>query len=374
MKFKSWIMPIGIVMGIIFLYQITSNKNGSVKFEDLALGKETTSLYLSKADGRVIHCSDLDNLNICLEDYQNIRVNTPIILWLGNSQLHAVNQFSPGEETAAPELHRRFFDTGNYFLTLSQPNASLQEHYLFFAYLLDNLPIKTLVLPLVFDDMREEGIRMNLSDALSDKNTAKLLNVSKVGRSIINTKNSKDAANYDLAALKDTPQKQVESVLNKNLKILWPLWAERPSLRGKFFNYLFQIRNTVFQINPSSIRNMIPGRYAKNIQSLSALLDLAFAHQVKVMLYIAPLRNDVQIPYDLNEYTSFKDDVSLISKKKSVTLLDLEGLVPNELWGNKESTSLNGNLEFDFMHFQEGGHRLLAEALFRGLTKLDVSP
>ena len=217
MKFKSWIMPIGIIMGIIFLYQITSNKNGSVKFEDLALGEETTSLYLSKADGRVIHCSDLDDLNICLEDYQNIRVNTPIILWLGNSQLHAVNQFSPGEETAAPELHRRFFDTGNYFLTLSQPNASLQEHYLFFAYLLNNLPIKTLVLPLVFDDMREEGIRMNLSDALSDKNTAKLLNVSKVGRSIINAKNSKDAANYDLAALKDTPQKRVESVLNKNI-------------------------------------------------------------------------------------------------------------------------------------------------------------
>ncbi len=55
----------------------------------------------------------------------------PVTLWLGNSQIHAINRFSPGEETASPELHRLFFRLNHYFLTFSQANANLQEHYLF---------------------------------------------------------------------------------------------------------------------------------------------------------------------------------------------------------------------------------------------------
>ena len=34
------------------------------------------------------------------------------------------------------------------------------------------------------------------------------------------------------------------------------------------FVSLYQIRNFVFQINPSSIRNMIPGSYVKNLNAL----------------------------------------------------------------------------------------------------------
>jgi len=33
------------------------------------------------------------------------------------------------------------------------------------------------------------------------------------------------------------------------------------------------------------------------------------------------------------------------------------------LWGRKDATSANGTPELDFMHFQAGGHRLLAGAM-----------
>ena len=36
-------------------------------------------------------------------------------------------------------------------ITFSQPNANLQEHYVLFEYLRHRLPVRTLILPLVFD-------------------------------------------------------------------------------------------------------------------------------------------------------------------------------------------------------------------------------
>lgn len=374
MKLKTWVLPVGIILGFFFLYWTTLKENRSTNFRDLALGEETTSIYSSKTINRAVHCRDLTNINICLEDYQKIKTNMPVILWLGNSQIHAINKFSNGEETATPELHRRFFELGHYFLTFSQANASLQEHYLFFAYLLDHFPIKKLILPLVFDDMREEGIRKELSDALNHPNTIQLLTTSKIGTDLINAGTYKSATNYNLHNPEGTLQGHIEDILNTNLESVWLLWAERPKLRARIFNYLYQIRNTILGINSSSIRKIIPGRYDKNIKSLNAILDLASRYQVQVMLYIAPLRNDVKTPYNLNEYNSFKSNVLLIAQKHKVALLNFEGLIPSELWGSRPSNYYTDNLDLDFMHFQEGGHRLLADEIFRELIELDVNP
>lgn len=369
MKIINFTIPLGIILGIIFLYQIIQNRSEEINFEDLALGKDTTTVYLSKANGRVIHCRDLKDIDICLKDYNTLKVSVPVTLLLGNSQLHAINKFLPGNETVAPELHRRFFNYDEYFLTLSQANANLQEHYLLFAYLLNRLPIKKLALPLVFDDMREEGIRNSISNALKDPSTIKYIVESKTGQNLINTSENKKISNYDVAALEGTVQENVENILNKNLEKIWPLWSERQKMRGTLFNYLYKARNTLFGINASSIRKIIPGRYAKNIGSLSAILKLASKQNIQVILYIAPLRNDVKIPYDLAEYNKFKSDISLISKQYNNKILNLENLVPAELWGSKESTSLKKTTEIDFMHFQDGGHRLLADALFHALVE-----
>ena len=45
------------------------------------------------------------------------------------------------------------------------------------------------------------------------------------------------------------------------------------------------------------------------------------------------------------------------------SFVDLEALVPPELWGEKLSTSLDGQAEIDFMHFRGAGHTLLAREL-----------
>ena len=81
------------------------------------------------------------------------------------------------------------------------------------------------------------------------------------------------------------------------------------------------------------------------------------------MVYVAPLRNDVEPPYIASEYLKFKDDIENLSKKYGATYVNFEGLVPPKYWGEKSTTNLTETKELDFMHFQAGGHKILANYL-----------
>ncbi|MDB2531613.1 hypothetical protein N9Y07_03795 [Alphaproteobacteria bacterium] len=357
---------LGLFVGIVLLYQVLPEEQEKKRFEDLALGTENTA-SLGRADGLAVHCYDLNDAHECLKSYQRTASGQKVLLWLGNSQVHAINQFKPGQETAAPDLHRRFRVNGEYFLTFSQPNASLQEHYLLFAYLINRLPIKTLVLPVVFDDMREDGIRTSLIDAFKDYRTLDSLKSSEIGRILIENHGDQDVTGNELAALEETLQEHSEKALNSILEDAWSVWAERPALRGNFMGWLYEFRNLVLGINPTSTRKMIRGRYAKNRDALIAVLELAASQEVKVLVYVVPLRNDVKVPYDPLEYASFKTEMSSLARQNGSSFVDLENLVPAHLWGTKDSTTIGGGQELDFMHFQAGGHRLLANALYNKL-------
>ena len=183
-KILDWRLLLGCLLGIIFLYiALHSNKEVS-DFDELALGTENI-VTLGKVDDLAIHCHDLNDFDNCLLSYEKGGDERPVLLWLGNSQVHAINQYKSGDETAAPELHRRFQAQGDYFLTLSQPNANLLEHYLLFAFALNRLPVTMLTLPIVFDDMREDGIRVSLIDALKDQGTVDLLYRTTIGQQLI---------------------------------------------------------------------------------------------------------------------------------------------------------------------------------------------
>jgi hypothetical protein len=362
----TWLsLALGISLGISLLYLFVSGRQDSIRFEELALGAETT-LALAHVDGIPIHCRDLNDAEHCLDGYRTSGQGRDVVLWLGNSQVHAINQIKPGDETAAPVLHHDLQDKDVYFLTFSQPNANLQEHYVLFHYLLDLLPLRSLVLPVVFDDMRNTGIRTSLIGVMSEPAVNKRLGMTQIGRRQLADHGDQDTAGNDMAALDDTIQEKSEKYLNQKLSEVWPVWATRPDLRGKLFLYLYQFRNWVLRINPSSTRKMLPGRYALNKQALEAILDEARRRNIDVLVYIVPLRSDVKVPYDLEEYQSFKEEIQDIALEKGVRFANLETVVPANLWG----TSDGGGQILDFMHFQAGGHKLLAGALYKELMAL----
>lgn len=358
---------VGGLIGLGFLYYLLPEKRVEGKFEELALGKENT-VSLTKVNGRFIHCHDLNDGSNCIDSYRN--QNKDVVLWLGNSQVHAINQKKPGDETAAPILHRHLEANNKYLIVFSQPNASLQEHYLLFEYLTNQLPVTTLVLPVVFDDLRETGIRFSLLDVFESLSVSGRLGKTPIGRSLLANQGDRDSAGNDMTALDETLQEQTEEFLNVGLSSMWQVWDQRSTLRGYVMHSLYLFRNWIFGIDPSSTRKMLPGRYIRNMQAMEAILKSAIEQDVAVLLYIVPLRDDVKIPYELKQYDRFKYEVQSIAEKHKVKFVNLEKIVPPMYWGTKGSTTIGGGQELDFMHFQAKGHQLLADALYRELNVL----
>ena len=360
---------IGIIFGIFFLNFFLIDRKVEINFEELALGSDNkTSMGLE--NGESIHCYNLNDIKNCLLSYKKTDNKMPVILWLGNSQLHAINQPKVNDEVSSLLLHRKIKQIKRYLLTFSQPNANLQEHFLLFSYLINKFPIKTMILPIVFDDMREDVLRQGVKVALDDSETLETINKTFTGTNLISNINKKNSVGNLIKIEKKNIQNSFEDYLNKKLNDIWTLWNERPYLRSKLFVSIYKFRNSIFGINANTTRKMIKGSYKKNIKAYEDILYLAKINQIKILVYIPPIRNDIKIPYDINEYKNFKEKIKNIANKYNVNFASFENIVKSEFWGYSNSTNLSEELEFDFMHFKGEGHRLLADALFVEIRKM----
>jgi hypothetical protein len=350
-------LAMGLALGLLAVPLLTPPRLEN--FEDLALGQGTTAVYAT-VDGKPIHCKHMVDAQGCLDTHRRSG-GLPVILWLGNSQVHGINQYKEGEETAPAILFPRLRERGLHLVTFTQPNANLQEQLALYAYLESRLPIRSLILPVVFDDLRETGVRSDVLPVFEDPAARTVLEDSEVGRKLMARHVSQGEG--DLAALHETVQERSETALNDWLGAHSQLWSLRPQLRGQLFKQLYNLRNSLLGITAQSTRRMIPGRMELNFAAMSEILRRAEAAGIEALAYVVPLRDDVAVPYDLAEYAAFKQRVERLAEEGGARFANLERLVPAELWGTKGSTNLDGELEIDFMHFQSGGHRLLADRL-----------
>ena len=146
-------------------------------------------------------------------------------MWLGNSQLHAINQMSENDEPASALLSRKLLSDSTYLLTMSQANANLQEHYVILNYISKLIPLDILILPVVFDDLREIGLRQGVKElfdstyiyASEDQYLSQLLELDKNNESNLSKQN---IDNNDLAGLDGSIQQVVEDYLNQILETI----------------------------------------------------------------------------------------------------------------------------------------------------------
>lgn len=362
---RAKLMFIAILIGgIISFAALSSLFIGRITdFEDAStMGAQTTSIF-SRVNGYLIHCRDSRDGDECIEAAR-VRGVENLVLWLGNSQLHAINQWQKGEVNATPMLFRELKKDPNKLnldlITFSQPNANLQEHYVLFDYLMHKLPIKILILPVVFDDTREDGLRNGIDIFVDETNVKDDLSRVEIGKSLLEDRKNQPR-DSDTSGISNTLQEFIERSFNEWLEQHSDLWKARPEIRGWIFSEIYNIRNVVFGIKPTTKRKIIPIRYKKNLAAYEATLNLARENGIKVLVYIAPIRNDIDTPYLQDEYSKFKLDVQLLAEKYGANFSNLEGLIPSNLWGQKDSTGLSDKFgELDFMHFQAGGHKLLA--------------
>ena len=353
-------LAISFMMINYFLKSEDLNNNG-----DFALGKETQYYGAKHANGdkiHITHINGIEGLNNLKADWIK-RGKNKIILLMGNSQYHSINQMNDGDINLSEILYNTFQNQGIDFLTISFPNMNLQEQYLVIEYLND-LPIEILIIPVFMDDTRENIIRSEISEFVVNNpkiESRELIN------SYLKDKNTLIEKN-DLSGLSETLQEKVELKFNEILTENFLFWSQRASMRNQVFIYLYKTRNYIFNISAKTERKIIPDYYKNNLESLDLILKKR--SEFSTVLYIPPIRNDVSIPYDQYEYLEFKNKIQFMANKNEAHFLNLELALNNNVWGTKNGTNLLNKNELDFMHFKYEGHRELSNILYNFLQGL----
>ena len=347
---------IALIISLVVLSFLTKDQNQN--FDELAFGIETTGSNAKGENNDLIHIEKLNDFEELYSDWIS-RGKNEIILLLGNSQYHTINQMKKGDVVLSQILYDYYKKDDIDFITNSLPNVNLQEQYLIFEYFSRRLPIKLLILPVFMDDTREDDIRFGLPEYLK-----KNVNYSQ-NNSVIHKLFSTEIQQTqdDIAGLKETFQEKVEYSINQYLNKHSQKWSRRGSLRSELFIKLYRFRNSLFGITPSSKRKKITGPYKNNIYAYKLILGHCQSLGINALIYIPPIRNDVEIPYDKKEYIDFKNKIKNIAKMNDAYFLDFENIIPQEYWGSKASTAIDNDLETDFMHFQFKGHKILADTL-----------
>lgn len=339
-------------------------------FSTFALGTETVTYWAKDSNKNLIHISAIDSVgnNSIINSWTQAGQKS-VLLLLGNSQAHSINQKNINEVTYVEMLNKRI--DGYYVIANTYPNASLQDFLISYKYWMTVLPVKALVIPLFLDDMREaNGISYDFYPKLVDKNFSfeendnillRKLNIS--FSSVHEKKIALDDSNhYENLSTQDIVEKYLNTQLDNN----WNVWNNRKNAQGILFGKLYELRNTIFNIKATTVRRMIPDKYADNMTALDLIIKDAQKNDIKLFLYVPPIRNDVEKPYDPKEYRLFKSQIQDIVNKypNTVFFKDYDNIVPGKYFGHKASTSLGKQTEeLDFMHFQFTGHSILFDSL-----------
>jgi hypothetical protein len=361
-KYKSLVtLLFSVVIALILLYAYNGRR---IQADDFALGKENTSRSES-LNGIPFTGHSIAEIYAIVGQYSLLQSNQKskqgkIILWLGNSQLHTINQFKSGEHLA-PYWLRKLAPYEDCLVPLgfSLSNANPQELFVLSQYVAKRVSLSALVLQVEFMGFREDGVRGEFSRIVTP-DLVNSLRAYPIGKDLALLESGAEGNGEDAkkAGLDNVAKQDVEGLLTEKLGEIWPLWKDRVNLRSNVLGDLFIFRNWALNISSASQRKVIKPRYQKNMRALEDMLASLREANIPVVIYSAPVRQDKLLPYDGVEYAKWKEQVELLAKSYSATYVNLEKLIPPLNWGS------NFGSDIDFMHFQEPGHKILAKELY----------
>ena len=364
-----WIRASCLLVGVL-LAMVALNQFAAVGVapDELALGKHTLSLPVNY-QGRQINVWRIGEFSDIYPS-KDEPASASDGLWLGNSQLHSINEAVESDATA-PYYASEILNRPVYGLSLA--NADIQEHLVVFQWALSRRQCDTLVLPLVYDDLREDGLRDDFKE-IADEGLMGKLRAYPVGARLADELDAMKQESSDVQGTSHADrslQDRSEVWLTDALSSSWHIWDERPEIYGAIFNGLYKLRNWVFRIDPTSKRKMIPLRFDKNMAALKEIFRVAKDAQVTMIVYIVPVRWNPEPPYQIDRYRQWKQEVAGLCDQAGVTFADLDAVVPEEDWGYL------GEM-LDFMHFKDQGHRVLGQEVARLIrqahSRTDTSP
>ena len=357
MKNKVFLIISTFLSGIYILFfgLLTKNK------EDIGggFGQASTKIEEDVCPIGVTNLLETKNRNLeklagdCQKKvFRSLKNKNNNVMFISNSQLGAINQRSKVDQSYVSIISDYIkkeklpiFVTGLWIENINL----LEIKYVYSSFVACGIKVDTLLIPAFLDDTRNAEIRTSI------KKYKKFVCPELTEEKIDFKKNKFNKGN-------------VSNVTNK-LKANLAIFSYLQNLNDNFRGRLYLLRNTIFNIKPTTIRKISKVRLNQNLEALEDIINQRKLRFEKTIIYIPPLLYSEQsdlIPYEKEEYQNFKLKVSkLCQKKENCFYINLENAVPNKYWGFKKSISLRKDeiSGLDFMHFNGEGHRFFSKVL-----------
>ncbi|HEY4919253.1 MAG TPA: hypothetical protein VII40_04055, partial [Xanthobacteraceae bacterium] len=322
--------------------------------------------------GRRVICSSLDDLGQCLAALPPSDARKRV-LWLGWSQLYAINDYHPGDRTAPSLVAEKLATADIDLIAIAMPNINPREELLVYEYVRRRVRLSGVIVPAWLQGMKQEGIRPTWQAALADPAVRTALAALPSGPSIL-AANAQEAKSAQEIAQKpslepaQTTQQRVEGWLTARLDSLFPLWRLRGEAQGRIKlalldskEQVLRLRNLLLGTRARNWVNVIPpARQAINMQALTDLVGAARHDGLPVLLYVPP-RPRREFPFDPAVYAAFKADCERLASSTGASFANIEDSVGDGLWGKIDNGA--GELVTDYSHFTAVGHRQMANAM-----------
>jgi hypothetical protein len=292
------------------------------------------------------------------------------IVWIGNSQQHAINQPKAGDELASVILHMQLnghqWPGDRPVFGLSYPNLGYAEIFSL-IYALSRLPDRkpdVVILGLRFQDTKEIGYRKEFLDLLDwearDMQLTKFLTTKQERKAI-------DHLQGELGkrSLQQAEENTIENMLSSLTGAILPAYRHREQLQSLVLTKLYWARNFALGIKTSSKRPLLKGRYETALQYLTLSFETARQSGMRLFVYNIPMRPGVETPYVQSEYEGFRQNIRSLCQEYCANFKDYDDLIPEQEWG-----IWDGSGEIDYMHFTGEGHKRLAKTIHLELNHL----
>jgi len=366
----------GLLAGLL-LFELASRASSDFAADEVGLGRNTVA-FTAEWQGRQIG-GPLHDLPVLRESFRAARAKgRPVALWLGASQLYAINHPQPGQVTAVRHAAEASAERGSPLAWIQCASPNTNAHELLAMYLGlrgHGLRPEYLVLAVTYDDLKEPGLRETALDALRalpSAAQAELRTLGRAGDTLLAALEPPAGADGTAAsapivrsATADTPQEHLETALTDWLQEAWPAYAERGPLRAAVVTaWKMPVTTLAFRILRRPQTPIPPDMAAWNESALWTLLELARRDGVAVLAYQAP-HNPEPEPFfhPRGAYDRWHADFAARCAELGVDFVDLEALVPAGLWGQ------TNNFAPDVFHFREEGHALLGRAIDAELAR-----
>ena len=368
-KFNDLIpLFISILIGLL-LFNYHSKELKDFKPEEIGVGSNTVvkKAFLDSLNINSSWVYDLENL---VSDARKIySKQKKIVLILGASQLHAINNPNTNSELMIEKLNKLDTNSSRFYIQASIPNANYHELYWIREYFREaGIPIFCTCLSFCYDDLRERPIKPEILNFIKKKFLK--INPSNYVKNDILKKSLKEKD-----SVKKPPSYLLEKFIVSKIENLSSSYKNRGKMIAKN-NIYFETKlskSIVFLSGMKIMANMEGERKfpkinsidsAWNLKAINAFFDDAIINNEKLFVYYQPVRpHDFIFPYDSSSFLGMKNYLkSCCSSNKSLDFADLTSKIPQKYWGKT-------NLGYpDIFHFQETGHQILADSLFDKLN------